>query len=484
MHIIHPGIAQQFANESVMERHLMQGLLSKPDILPFVATLFQNEDTAFSSLLANKGLTSKGLYTGMQSKEWRVVGNRKVMFPIKGIDRRKGIMLKDAEYANSQGKPGYGGEIIAIYSDTNWFSPYDVLELNDNRTLVTVVDDILPLEVEPGMWKYYVRMNRDEREQYVNPALLKAGCEFGLSYNNQYEMSETGYEKYTFDSWGWTHMTIQRLKFSYSGTAAAMHTEKYWLQHGSVISWVDYAEMKMLKQWATNRENQLLIGRGTVGDGDEVYLRDMKGREIVAGSGLLHQGDGSLKYPYSGKLNKKFLEQILQSMQLFSAPGSGKLEVAAIGGQAAIWDFMRLMKDELGITSAPQIVEGSGSTKGINNNFTFYEMGNVRFYPVQHKYFDDPSRPSNKLGDGTFAESHRLIFTSLGNADLGSPNIQLLQLGDRGFKKGTIGGIDKGGDGMVSSVDGTHTHVLCETGIAVLNMFGVAECYVPFKKYF
>lgn len=483
MHFIDPGVQQQFSNESIMERHLMNGLVSEPDILPFIATIFQNDETAFSSLLANKGLTSKGLYTGIDSKAWKTVGNRKVMFPIKGIDRRKGKMVRDAEYYNTE-KPGYGNEIITIFADSNWFSPYDVLELQDNRTLVTVVDDILPQEIEPGVWRYYVRMNRDNKDQYVNPNLLKEDNEFGMTYNNHYEMSDTGYEKYTFDSWGWTWLTIQRLKFSYSGTASAMSTRKYWLQHNNVISWIDYADMKMLKQWAINRENQLLIGRGTVDADDTVLLRDLKGRDIVSGSGLLHQGDGSLKFPYSGKLSKKYLESILQTMQLFSNDYNNKLEIACIGGQNAIWDFMRLMKDELGITSAPQIVEGSGSTKGINNNFTFYEMGNVRFYPVMHKYFMDQSRPQNKLGGGTFAEAHRMIFTSLGNADIGSPNIQLLQLGDRGFKKGVLGGIDKGGDQMKTSVDGTHAHVLTESGIAVANMFGVAEAYVPFKKYF
>jgi hypothetical protein len=241
--------------------------------------------------------------------------------------------------------------------------------------------------------------------------------------------------------------------------------------------------MKMLRQWAINRENQLLIGRGTVDADDTVLLRDLKGRDIVAGSGLLNQGDGSLKFPYSGKLNKKFLEQIMQTMQLFTNL-EGKLEIACIGGQNFLWDFMRLMKDELGIMAGYHMVEGSGSTKGVNANYTFYDMGNVRFIPVMHKYFMDQSRPQNKLNDGTFAESHRGIFTSLGNADLGTPNIQLLQLGDRGFKRGTIGGIDKGGDQMKTSVDGTHTHVLTESGIAVANMFGVAEAYVPFKKYF
>jgi hypothetical protein len=73
----------------------------------------------------------------------------------------------------------------------------------------------------------------------------------------------------------------------------------------------------------------------------------------------------------------------------------------------------------------------------------------------------------------------RAIFVSLGQADVGNNNVELLALGNRAFRKGTIGGIDVGGDQMKSSVDGQHTHVLCETGIKVTNMYGVAELFTP-----
>ena len=61
MRIVDPGTVRGFSNETTMSTHLMQAAISKPEIMPQVATIFQSEYTAFSSLLANKGLTSKGL---------------------------------------------------------------------------------------------------------------------------------------------------------------------------------------------------------------------------------------------------------------------------------------------------------------------------------------------------------------------------------------------------------------------------------------
>jgi len=479
MRIVEPGTIRGFSNETVTSNHLLQAAVSTPEIMPQVATLFMSDTTPFSSLLAKKGLTSRGLYAGLMSDTYRVVGNRKVMWPVKGIERRKGTILSYS--APTTSTPGINGETVTLYLDTNWFSPYDVLELKDNRTLVTVVDDQLPVQMDDGSYRYYARLNRKSAGSYINPVLLTAGSEIGFGMTNFYEMSETGYEKYTFDNWAYSHMTIQRMKWSISGTAASMDTRKIWIEHGGEYAWMTAAEEQMLRRWAGAREFQLLNGQGTVGEHDEVYLKDMKGREIVAGDGLLNIGDGSLRFPYSGRLTKKHIENVMGNMQIM-ASADGLLEIVAIVGQQYMFQFSELMKTiGASFVGSSGLTEGSGSAKGINATFSYYELNGVRVIPIWYKWFNDPSRPQRATRDGYMAESGRAIFVSLGRTDLGTNNVELLALKGREFKKGTVKGIDVGGDNMSNSVDGQHTHVLCETGIKCANMFGVAEMFIPVR---
>ena len=477
MQIVEPGTIRGYANETTMSNHLLTAALATPEIMPQVATLFQSEISVFSSLLANKGLVAKGLMQGLSNESYRVVGNRKVMWPVKGIERRKGPILGLS--APTSTTPGIGGEIITLYLDTNWFSPYDVLELKDNRTLVSIVDDQLPVQMPDGSFRYYARMNRKSAASYVNPGLLATGSEVGFAMTNFYEMSETGYEKYTFDNWAYSYMTIQRMKWSASGTALQMSTKPIWLLHNGEMAWTTMAEMQMLRRWAQAREFQILFGQGTVGENDEIYLKDMKGREIMAGDGVMNIGDGSLKFPYT-KLSKSVIENVFSNMQIMTSSDTGKLELVAISGQAFMQQFMELAKNMGGVYQ-PSIVEGAGSEKGVNLTYAFIELNGVRIYPLWYKWFDDPSRPHVTVRDGHWAESGRSIFVSLGQTDLGTNNVELLALGNRQFLSGSVQGINAGGDKMKNSVDGEHHHVLCETGVKAANMFGVAELFHPVR---
>jgi len=269
-------------------------------------------------------------------------------------------------------------------------------------------------------------------------------------------------------------MTIQRMKWSISGTASQMKTGKHWVMHNGQKLWTTYQELEMLERWAQARETQLIQGVGTIDANDTVYLHDMKGREIVSGDGLLNLGDGTLKFPYN-HLTTKDLENIMSNIRIYSTT-TGIQEVLVVGGKKFLDDFGYLMREELKL--APEVlVEGNGRSKGVNTTFSFYEFNGVRITPVWHKWFDDPSRPSQRTSDGYRKSSQNAIFMSIGNSQIGMPNIELVALGNRGFKKGTVAGINRGGDEMKTSVDAEHTHVLSETGLICRDQYGVAELY-------
>ena len=71
--------------------------------------------------------------------------------------------------------------------------------------------------------------------------------EANILYNQYEEMSETAYEKYTFDEKAYTYLTIQRLKWSISGSAEEYKANAVWMQHNGVNMWITKAQMEMLK---------------------------------------------------------------------------------------------------------------------------------------------------------------------------------------------------------------------------------------------
>ena len=271
-----PGRPKQFANETPTSHHLMQYAISEPAVLPQVATLFRSDDTAFSSILADRGLTSGNLYNGLDAAStggYKVVGNTKIQWKVRGLKDRKNVMTRDAVCDAYPTEKGKYQSLVAIYLDSNWNSPYDVLELQDNRTLVHVIDDMLPEEVAGGEWKYYVRLVTKTTEDFIESSLLASGAEIGYVYNMFYEMSQTAYEKYTFDEMATTHLTIQRMKWSISGTAEAMKESTVWIEHNGQELWTTYQDMEMLRRWAASREYQLIFGKGTVTSNDVVVLK-------------------------------------------------------------------------------------------------------------------------------------------------------------------------------------------------------------------
>lgn len=480
------GTPREFANQTPTSHHLMKYAISSPEILPYVATLFQGDQTAFSSLLANRGLVSGSLYSeaNPKSKSYKVVGNRKVMWKVKGSKLRKGRLTANEAglffICEAQGNltPGKNQSVVSIFLDTNWFSPKDVLELDDLRTQVSVVDDMLPREVTAGVWEYKVKLVTNEKTDYIQPSLLAANKEVGFLYTAFEEMSETAYEKYTFNDWAYSYMTIQRMKWSISGTAQEMSTSKVWVEHNGMKLWTDYADIEMLERWAIARENQLIFGKGTVNDKDEIILKDMENRDLIIGDGLLEQGDGSFRMPYN-TLSKTVLHNVMKNMQMFSN-SDGIVEIGVLGGQDALWAFHDLMKNDLVNGGAGSIVEGTGSAKGINLDVAYYQYSKVRFTPVWYRFFDDVARPQSYTINGKRPESGRMIFASLGNVKFNQPNVELLALGKRSFIRGEVNGINKGGD-MANSVDGRHVHVISETGIACHDPYGIAELYIPYK---
>ena len=474
-----PGAPREFANETPTSAHLSTYMASAPEMLPHVPTLFEKDVTAFTSLLARRNMYDTTVGVNPNGR-YRTVGNRKVIWNVKGYpDRKARIIGLGGVGFNCDAYPTTPGKYqtwVDIYVDTNWFSPRDVLELADNRTQIYVADSHLPIEVDAGIWKYRTKIVTNIQTDYVNPALLAIGMELGVSHTMFEEMSKTAYEKYTFDEKATTHMTIQRLKWSISGTADQYKASKVYIEHNGVNMWAENAQVAMLKRAAQYRENQILFGKSTVTANDEIILKTEEGFDVMGGDGLMNQGDGAWRTPYNN-LTTRVLDDIIANVSLHSNQYGTEIAVAC--GREFYNDFAELMRTKAGID--PKVVESvNGLGKGINLDYKYYEFGGVRIIPTMIPWFDSPMRPGIVGPDGVRYNSRRALFVSLGDVDINEPTIELLQLGNRGWLEGEVNGMNKGGD-MANSIDGRSHHALWETGIANRDINGIAELYQPIK---
>lgn len=472
-----PGQPMDVAGESISSYSLIRAAVNNPDVLPRVWQVFANEEAPLSALLSAKGLTSKGLVDGMNTSAYRVVKSNHVMYPIANSDVRKPLVVSadlsafggssDATFycPAYPNKPGYKQSVVYVALNSNWARPNEVIEFNDNETKGFVYDHEEPTP-SGNAYVYAIKLVTNNIEDSFPTDVFVAGSETGVGMTMyEHDFSETGHEKYTYDGWGHAYMTLQRVKMSWSGTAAAMGASKDWYAFQNakgqkVSAYLDYAEKKMWGRIAKYHEYQMVFGRSTVSVDGKTLMKDKRGRDIMAGDGILYQGEGAYDKPMN-KWTKKYLHSLLRDIDI-RAGKDGHKEVLLSGGWELIQGFADFMA-ESGFVTMNNNVEGSGGEKGVNMDYSYYQYGDVRIYPKRLRWFDSVERPSKYLSDGTSKGSWDGFVTSLGLTDNGDKSLELIQL--RPAKSGTISGIDKGGDGMATSIDGSSKHVLVQSGI-------------------
>lgn len=469
-----PGQPQELAGKSIDSYSLVKHAINNPDVLPRVWELFREEESPLSAILSMKGLSSKGLFDNMNTSDVRVVKSNHVQYPIKSSDKRKvhfvangsGVTFVCDAYPT---QPGKKQSVITFWLDSNWVRPKELMELADNRTLLYVYTEHEPVEDQYG-FRYQGKVWAKTRETFIDPFLLGEGMEAApVMAPYEQDFSETGSEKYTFDGWGDAYMTLQRVKFSYSGTAAAMSASRDWYafqnsKGATVYTYIDHADKLMMKRAADYHEYAVIFGQGTVTVDGEVLMKDNRGREIMAGDGILYQGDGAYEYPMNGDWTIRQLESIMNDADVRSGK-DGLLEVVFLAGNENLSSFNRMMRAN-GFVTQNNNVEGSGADKGVINTYSFYEVNGVRIIPKKFRYFDNLSRPSLYLPDGTRRSSWDGIFVPIGQTAGGDRGIELIQL--RPMKKGSVDGINVGGK-MATSVDGSSVHCLFQTGVVSRN---------------
>ena len=489
---ITPHQPPHFAGETTTANHLRKFAVNSPVILESLGSVFRTKNTPLTDYLFNKK------YFGVEHKDptgygslmstrgiHRTVGSREIQWPLESPTERLVTFKRDAECdaypVEKDGTPGKAGSEITLYMNIAWTLPREVVELDDNSTKLYFHTNDKPKEISPGVFRAKAKLVTDNPDSYVNPDLLKAGKRCSVMYNMYEEISKDGQEKYTFHKTARTHTVIMRRKWTISGTASQLDSNNVqWFKtaKGSMV-WESHANMNMIQLMAQDKENYLKYGQSTMSDNNQVQMRLETGEEVLSGSGLFYQGDGSYSFPYD-KMTTSFLNTILLKLKHYTNI-SGNIEILYLCGQGAYLEFQEAMR-RLNINSDNAYYEKNEKGERVAyNSFDIYNFAGVSIRPMLDPFFDADWRAGDITPEGRPYRSYEGYFISTGYMKPGNPVIELLALGNRANIMGTLNGINQGGE-MANTIDAKQTHMLCETAIVSKAQDGIIHIYRPKRK--
>jgi hypothetical protein len=218
----------------------------------------------------------------------------------------------------------------------------------------------------------------------------------------------------------------------------------------------------MLRRAAQYHEYQMIFGQTTVNTDGQVILKDKKGRDVMAGNGIMYAGEGAIERPLPSKgYTMKFIENLLQDIDIRSGK-DGEKEVFVVGGFKNILSAQNVFIEK-GYTTMNNNVEGVGDAKGLNLNYSYVKLGDVKLSFVRYRYFDSKERPQKYLSNGDPRGSWDGFITPIGMNDQGENMIEMVQL--RAMKSTRITGINSDVEIASTPIDGESYHVLFQTGL-------------------
>lgn len=477
-----PGSNQTVAHESVTSRMLVDYGIKNPDFIPTIMRLWSEEESPLVQLLDVKGLKTKGLNFSTNDSNYRTVGSNHIQYAIEHADWRKfhwalgpsGFTFVCDAYPN---EPGKNQSIIYAWADSNWAGYQETIEMADNKTQLYVLAD--PVEDDGNTWRYKLKIVTGELTDFVDPYLFNENFEAAAVMNmHEHDFSERGTEKYTFHGFGDAFLTLQRFKYSWSGTAKAMDKNGVsgkWVMHNGQKLFLSEAHERMMKMAAEYLNYQIIFGKTTVSqDTKKVILHNDQGREVMAGNGIMYANDGAINFPMQNGWTPKFIDGFLAEIDGYIRPGKdGYREVVVMAAPKSSMSFSQCLRD-MGVTMNANI-EGSGADKGINDTYKYYELDGIRVIVKRFAALSSNRRPGLTLDDGTRNNEWDAVVVPLGKTENGNNGIELVQL--RPMASGTVAGIDESGR-IATSVDGSSSHILFQNG--VINRNQVFNIYRPY----
>lgn len=394
------------------------------------------------------------------------------------IEYDKAITIKDAKWQGSSisstDVPGINGTPITVWLGEKWFGPGAIVRFDDGEYQARI-------EGEPyadgADWVYTLRVSDGQKDSYIPPALLAAGCQLsrdGSSYEEGSDQADIVNYQTPFKLRN--TVTTMRMQYDITGDAfsdvmviefkdpKSGKATKYWSNLQEWIAW---------KQWYERIDTMTMYSRYNINADGTTTLYGANGRPVYIGAGLLEQIAPANKRTYT-TLSLDLLDTFMSDLS-YNILGQGERKFVALTGEMGMKEFDRVLRAKAsGYTLiASNFVTGSGQNLTLGGQFTTYKGLNGAEITLKHfPLYDNPTR-NRKLHpiSGKPLESYRMTFIDFGMRS-GESNIKKVVKKGRELVVWYTGG-SVSPQGFATSIntlrsnakDGYQVHFLSQQGI-------------------
>lgn len=251
------------------------------------------------------------------------------------IDQDRAVTIRDAKWNGAAiadtTTAGLNNSPIQLWLEDNWFGPGATLEL-DNKQQVRVAD--APYQ-DGSLWVYTVYVSNGNPASYIDPSVLKPGCQVSrlasayeeyseqadiLNYNTQFKMRN--------------YLTTVRLSYDITGSAysTVMAVALKDPKTGKTsYLWSTFQEWVAMREWYKRIERALVYNVSNVNKDGSCNLKGANGRPVFIGAGLLEQIAPSNRRYYT-RLTAELLEDFLSDLS-YNVLGTNERKFVALTGE-------------------------------------------------------------------------------------------------------------------------------------------------------
>lgn len=441
------------------------------EVSTILSYVFGTKDNGYStSLDMLTGGLGNVMTIDQPSFEWGVM-----------IDQDRAVTIRDAKIGGESvatlkdAKPGLNNTPITLWLEDAWFGPGATIEFDD-KSQARISD--APYQ-DGNLYVYTCFVSSGNPTDYIDPAVLQAGCQVSRLASSYEEYSEEAdILNYNTHFKMRNYLTTVRLSYDITGSAysTVMAVALKDPKTGKTsYLWSTYQEWVAMREWYKRMERGLVYNVNNVNKDGSCNVKGKNGRPAFQGAGLLEQIAPSNRRYYT-RLTAELLEDFLFDLS-YNVLGTNERKFVALTGEMGMREFDRVLKEKMANMNLIDtvFVTGSGDSLTFGGQFKTYKMTNgieltLKYFPLyDNTVYNRQLHPVSLKP----LESYRMTFLDLGRRD-GEANIVKVVRKDREFVNWcTAGAVTPAGyahsntEVRSNAKDGYSVHFLGEVGLMV-----------------
>lgn len=423
------------------QANLAEAMLLKPEIIESVIVAFnsgRNESYGVMQQLT-QGLGA----LGEAGKNYKVLGNDEIMWPVQGHLMRT-MPIAQTVTTDVNARIGIGFSEFTVLFPEKYFSLGFVCRFIDG-TIARVTQE--PYR-DGSNWCYTYQIIDNNPNAFVATDALAVGREVSWDFTAYEEGSEGGGMVEATPSWFKNQLTTCRMAQSMTGSAKL---SKLWFEVANIKTgkksrfWLYHKQAEFMRQWARQHERMIWNGKyNRLPDGTFANY-GANGRPVKTGSGIEQQISGVNKIVAS-ELTEEMLYHMAADLTHLAGDAENQKRVL-ITGMGGMYEFDKALKNagkQYTIVDTNFVHKQTGVKLAFGGNYTTYKGPyGFELTVINHPMFNDTTVYPNLI-NGYTDQSYKMFFMDFSDYN-GEPNFQMVTRGAEGEDRRLVQWFTAGG---------------------------------------